>query len=158
MSSTSRIEPEFGFAGMTCDEAFSKCLPKVLDGIAFVHIPERRRALQPTGIEAPDSMAGRAGRLNQGLAAPDAWILQVCDRRELNCYHERQSRKSYWHGAVKSACYRGSKKRRGSHACSGTRSPSADCRRVRSKGVARRLSRAFRQPWSRSLPGTMSQA
>jgi len=77
---------------MTCNETFSKRLRKILDGITFVHLPERRRTLQRTGIEAPDSVADRAGRLNQGMAVPDAWILQVCDRRDLNRYQEWQSR------------------------------------------------------------------
>lgn len=68
---------------MTYDETFSK----VLDRITFVHIPKGRRTLQPTGIETPDSMAGRIGRLNQGSAAPDTWVLQVCDGHELNRYY-----------------------------------------------------------------------
>jgi hypothetical protein len=86
MSATSRIEPELGLAGMTCNETFSKRLGEILDGITFMHIPERRCTLQRTGIETPDSVAGRASRLNQGIAATDAWILQVCDRRDLNRY------------------------------------------------------------------------
>jgi hypothetical protein len=97
---------------MTRNETFSKRLRKIPDGITFVHIPERRRTLQRTGLETPDSVAGRAGRLNQGLAAPDAWILQVCDRRDLNRYHKGHSRQSYWHGAVNSAGFRCSKKHR----------------------------------------------
>jgi hypothetical protein len=81
-----RIEPELGLARMTCNETFSKRLREILYRITFVHLPERRCTLQRTGIETPDSVAGRAGRLNQGMTATDAWILQVCDRRDLNRY------------------------------------------------------------------------